>query len=126
MDPLGVAVIGETGCHLVSERQVPIHPAQQQGASSASDGTAVESSYHTAASVGFKPQRFGALLCRHWFSFQNLVNSLAKSILERHGKAPSSNGCETRPTTVAPVGSSQGGSWRQRYGLKPSGDKGPQ
>ena len=32
----------------------------------------------------------------------------------RHGKASSSNGCETRPTTVAPVGSSQGGSWRQR------------
>ena len=30
----------------------------------------------------------------------------------RRGKAPSSNGCETRPTTVAPVGSSQGGSWR--------------
>ena len=43
----------------------------------------------------------------------------------RHGKASSSNGCETRPTTVAPVGSSQGGSWRQRYGLKHSGVKGP-
>ena len=34
-------------------------------------------------------------------------------------------GAKTRPTTVAPVGSSQGGSWRQRYGLKPLGDKGP-
>ena len=43
----------------------------------------------------------------------------------RHGKAPSSNGCKTRPTTVAPVGSSQGGSWRQRYGLKHPGVKGP-
>ena len=32
----------------------------------------------------------------------------------RHGKAPSSNGCETRPTTVAPVGSSQGGRWKRR------------
>ena len=30
----------------------------------------------------------------------------------RRGKAPSSSGCESRPTTVAPVGSSQGGSWR--------------
>ena len=43
----------------------------------------------------------------------------------RRGKAPSSNGCETRPTTVAPVGSSQGGPWRQRHGLKHSGVKGP-
>ena len=42
----------------------------------------------------------------------------------RRGKAPSSGGCEPRPTTVAPVGSSQGGSWRQRYGLKHSGVKG--
>ena len=42
----------------------------------------------------------------------------------RRGKAPSSNGCETRPTTVAPVGSSQGGSWRQRQGLKHSGVNG--
>ena len=32
----------------------------------------------------------------------------------RRGKAPSSNGCETRPTTVAPVGSSQGGWWKRR------------
>ena len=42
----------------------------------------------------------------------------------RRGKAPSSGGCESRPTTVAPVGSSQGGSWRQRNGLKHSGVKG--
>ena len=43
----------------------------------------------------------------------------------RRGKAFSSSGCEPRATTVAPVGSSQGGSWRQRNGLKHSGVKGP-
>ncbi len=36
----------------------------------------------------------------------------------RRGKALLSGGCESHPTTVAPVGSSQGGSWRQRNGLK--------
>ena len=43
----------------------------------------------------------------------------------RRGKAFSSSGCEPRATTVASVGSSQGGSWRQRNGLKHSGVKGP-
>ena len=51
LDPLGVAVIGEAVPHLASERQVLIHPAQQQGAGIGSDGTAVESS-HDAASAG--------------------------------------------------------------------------
>ena len=34
------------------------------------------------------------------------------SLTVRRGKASSSGGCEPRPTTVAPVGSSQGGPWR--------------
>ena len=42
----------------------------------------------------------------------------------RHGKALLSGGCEPRATTEAPVGSSQGGLWRQRHGLKHSGEKG--
>ena len=47
------------------------------------------------------------------------------AVYVRRGKAFSSSGCEPRATTVAPVGSSQGGSWRQRNGLKHSGVKGP-
>ena len=38
--------------------------------------------------------------------------TLNPSLTVRRGKAPSSGGCKPRPTTVAPVGSSQGGSWR--------------
>jgi len=34
-----------------------------------------------AASVEFKLQGIGVTLCRHRFSFQNLVNALEKSIL---------------------------------------------
>ena len=37
---------------------------------------------------------------------------ISPSLTVRRGKAPSSGGCEPRPTTVAPVGSSQGGPWR--------------
>ena len=80
-DPPGVAVIGETGRHLVRERQAPIYPAQQQGAGIGSDGAAVEISHHAAASVGFKLEGFGVTLCGHRFSFMNLVNSFRKSIL---------------------------------------------
>ena len=43
------------------------------------DETAVETSRHAA--VAFKLPGFGVTLFRHWFSFQNLVNSLLKSIL---------------------------------------------
>ena len=41
-----------------------------------------------------------------------LFTELNPSLTVRRGKAPSSGGCEPRPTTVAPVGSSQGGPWR--------------
>ena len=81
VDLLGVAVIGEAVGYLVRKRQVPIHLAQQQGAGIGSDGTAVESSHHAAAAVGFKLQGFGVTLCRHRFSFKNLFNSFGKSIL---------------------------------------------
>ena len=81
-NPPGVAVIGEAVRHLVRERQVPIHPAQQQGAGIGSDGTAVETSHHAAASVGFKLQGFGVTLCRHRLSFKDLVNSFDKSIYQ--------------------------------------------
>ena len=33
-------------------------------------------------------------------------------------------GCEAHPTIVVSVGSSRGGSWRVRHGLKHSGEKG--
>ena len=36
---------------------------------------------HWTASVGFKLQGFSVTLCRHRFSFQNLVNSFTTSIL---------------------------------------------
>ena len=81
LDPPGIAVIGESGRYLVRNRQVPIHPAQQQQAGIGSDGTAVEISHHAAAAVGFKLQGFGVTLCRHRFSFKDLVNSCGKSIL---------------------------------------------
>ena len=54
LDPLEVAVIGEAGCYLVRNRQVPIDLAQQQGAGIGSDGTAVEIGHHAAAAVGFR------------------------------------------------------------------------
>ena len=82
LDSPGVAVIGEAVGYLVRNRQVPIHPVQQQQAGIGSDGTAVEISHHAAAAVGFKLQRFGVTLCRHRFSFKNLVNSLYKSMLQ--------------------------------------------
>ena len=81
VDPLGVAVISEAVRYMVRNRQVPIHPAQQQGAGIGSDGTAVEIGHNAATTVGFKLQGFGVTLCRHRFSLWNLVNSLAKSIL---------------------------------------------
>ena len=81
LDPIGVAVIGEAVRHLVKKRQTLLDPAQQQGAGIGSDGTAVKISHHTAASEAFKLQWFGGTLCRHRFSFKNLVNSLHKSIL---------------------------------------------
>ena len=80
-NPVGVAVIGEAVRHLVNERQALIDLAQQQGAGIGSDGTAVESGHHAAASVAFKLQRFGVTLCRHRLSSKNLVNSLYKSML---------------------------------------------
>ena len=64
LNALGISVIGEAVRHLVRERLVPIHPVQQRGAGIRSDGTAVESNHHTAASVGFKLQGFGVTLCR--------------------------------------------------------------
>ena len=81
LDPVGIAVIGEAVRHLVKERQTLLDPAQQQGAGIGGDGTTVKISHHAAASVAFKLQRLGVTLCRHRFSFQNLVNSLLKSIL---------------------------------------------
>ena len=36
----------------------------------------------------------------------------------RRGKALIPSGCETRPATVAPAGSSRGDSWRKQHGLK--------
>ena len=81
LNPLGVAVIGEAGRHLVRERQVPIDLAQQQQARIGSDGTSVESSHHATAAMGFKLQGFGVTLCGHRFSFRDLVNSFLKSIL---------------------------------------------
>ena len=80
-NPVGGAVIGEAVRHLVNERQALIDLAQRQGAGIGSDGTAVESGHHAAASVAFKLQRFGVTPCRHRFSSRNLVNSLSKSIL---------------------------------------------
>ena len=46
---LGVAVIGEAVGYLVRNRQVPVHPTQQQGAGIGSDGSAVEISHHATA-----------------------------------------------------------------------------
>ena len=43
----------------------------------------------------------------------------------RRDKAPFLSGCESRPATVAPAGSSRGGRWRQRHRLKHFDDKGP-
>ena len=81
LDPPGVAVIGEAVGHLVRNRQVPVHPAQQQSAGIGGDGTAVEISHHATAAVGFKLQGFGVTLCWHRFSFRDLFNSFHKSIL---------------------------------------------
>ena len=46
------------------------------------------------------------------------------NITVRRGKARFPGGCEPHPATVVPAGSGQGGSWRQRHGLKLSGEKG--
>ena len=46
-------------------------------------------------------------------------------LLVRRDKAPFLSGCESRPATVAPAGSSRSGRWRQRHRLKHSDDKGP-
>ena len=43
----------------------------------------------------------------------------------RREKAPFPSGCEPRPATVAPAGSSRSGRWRQRHRLKHSDAKGP-
>ena len=43
----------------------------------------------------------------------------------RREKAPFLSGCESRPATVAPAGSSRSGRWRQRHRRKHSDDKGP-
>ena len=40
-------------------------------------------------------------------------------------KVPFLSGCESRPATVAPAGSSRSGRWRQRHRLKHSDDNGP-
>ena len=49
LDPIGVAVIGEAGRHLIKKRQTLLDPAQQQAAGIGSDRTAVKISHHTAA-----------------------------------------------------------------------------
>ena len=80
--PLGVAVIGEAAGHLIGNRQVTIHLAQQRQAGTGSDGTAVEISHHAAVAAGFNLQGFGGTLCRNRFSFKDLVNSFHKSIYQ--------------------------------------------
>ena len=42
----------------------------------------------------------------------------------RRAKAPFLSGCESRPATVVPAGSSRSGRWRQRHRLKHSDDTG--
>ena len=53
------------------------------------------------------------------------IRRLSLDYSVRRDKAPFRSGCESRPATVAPAGSSRSGRWRQRHRLKHSDDKGP-
>ena len=63
-----------------------------------------------------------AMINRYRDNLQDITN-LHYSV--RRDKAPFLSGCESRPATVAPAGSSRSGRWRQRHRLKHSDDKGP-
>ena len=60
---------------MVIERFALIDLEQQQDVDIGSDRAAAECNHHAAALVGLKLQEFGGTLCRHRFSFKNLVSS---------------------------------------------------